>query len=90
MSEDSFTTQRARLGAFSLHAQRDPRETTRAAREAEAGRYRRQVVEAAEAKGEELTEAEITRRAAYLRRAHFQRMAMKSAQVRRARKAGAT
>jgi hypothetical protein len=84
----SFTSQRARLAAVVLHAPHDPRETSRAGREAFLASFRRQVLEAAEAKGERLSEDEVDRRAEYLKKAHFLRMAMASAKARRARKAG--
>jgi hypothetical protein len=85
---ESFTTQRARLGALAQHAQHNPRKTTAAGREAFLGGFRRDVIAAAEVKGEILDETEIERRAGYLRKAYFVRLALKSAKARRARKAG--
>jgi len=71
---------RAKLGAYSLHAKRDPRETTRAAREAFDARFALIVDPTGE-----LEPAERERRANALRRAHFARLALRSAQARRAR-----
>jgi len=72
---------RAQLGAYSLHAQRDAQETTQAARAAFDARFERLV----DPRGE-LTQVERARRANAARRAHFVRMALRSAAVRRARK----
>jgi hypothetical protein len=74
---------RARIGAFALHSQRDPRETTAAGRAAFLERFVRDV----DPDGK-LPEAERLRRAKYARRAYFAKLALKSAQARRARKAG--
>jgi len=74
---------------LALHATHDPRETTAAGRRKFLASFPQQVIEAAAAKGEDLSEAEITRRAEYLRRAYFARLALKSAKVRRDRKASA-
>lgn len=71
---------RARLGAFAQHARNDTRETTRAAREAFARRWEREV----DPDGV-LPEDERARRAEAAKRAHFQRMALRSAQARRKR-----
>lgn len=75
-------TLRARLGAYALHAQRDPRETTRNARVKFLERFERQV----DPDGE-LPAAERARRAEAARRAHFSRMALRSAVVRGNRRA---
>ena len=69
-----------RIGAYSLHAQRDPRETTKAARSAFLAKFLADIPT-------DLPEAERLRRAAAARSAHFARLALKSAQARR-RKAG--
>ena len=74
-----------RIGAYSLHAQRDPRETTKAARRAFLGKFIHEV----DPEGV-LPEAERLRRAACARQVHFSRMALKSAKARRQRKNGAT
>lgn len=69
---------RARLGAYALHAQRDGRETTAAARIAFLARFESQV----DPDGV-LDPDERRRRAEFARRAHFARMAIRSAQARR-------
>jgi hypothetical protein len=69
---------RARLGAFAQHAAYDTRETTRAAREAFARRFERQV----DPDGV-LPAPERARRAEAAKRAYFQRMALRSAKARR-------
>jgi len=74
---------RARIGAYTLHATHDPRETTRAAREAFERRFLDEVDP-----DRQLPEDERDRRAQYARKAYFARLALKSAQARR-RKAGA-
>jgi hypothetical protein len=78
-------TQRARIGAFELHAQRDPRITTASARAASPGQlpYWERIVDP---EGQ-LEPPERTRRAEFKRRAHFARLALKSAQSRRAKAA---
>ncbi len=75
-------TLRARIGAFSLHAQRDSRETTRAARRVFLSNF------LVEVDPEHiLPDDERLRRAAAARSAHFAKLALKSVQARR-RKAG--
>ena len=69
-----------RIGAHTLHASHDPRETTRAARAAFLDTFERQ----ADPDGV-LDSQERSRRAAHLRKAHFTRLALRSAQVRRQR-----
>jgi hypothetical protein len=80
---ESIRTLRARLGAHALHAKHDPRETTAAARRAFLSKFERQVVQDAAARGEALTDAEIERRATHARKAHFTRLALRSAMARR-------
>jgi hypothetical protein len=72
---------RARIGAYSLHAQRDPRETTAAARRVFLGRFLEDIPQ-------DLPEDERLRRAAAARHAHFSRLALKSVQARRRRRNG--
>ncbi|HUQ63237.1 MAG TPA: hypothetical protein VM121_05770 [Acidimicrobiales bacterium] len=72
---------RARMAAYCLHAKRDPVETTRAARAAFMERFERQVDPE-----RRLSEAERRRRADAARKAHFVKLALKSAEVRRRRK----
>ena len=76
MSKDARS--RVRLGAFAQHAAYDTRETTLAARQAFARRFERLV----DPDGV-LSEPERARRAEAAKRAHFQRMALLSAQARR-------
>ena len=72
---------RARIGAYALHAKRDPRETTAAARHAFLSKFETEV----DPEGI-LPSAERQRRAEAARKAHFTRLALKSAQARRKRK----
>lgn len=77
---DPLATIRGRIGAYSLHAQRDPRETTKNARRAFLGKF------AAEVDPEGiLPEDERQRRATCARKAYFARLALKSVQARRRR-----
>ncbi|GIF71898.1 hypothetical protein [Asanoa siamensis] len=79
-------TMRARIAAHTKWANTDdPSAATAPARKAFADRF---ITQAREQFGD-LPEAELTRRAEHLRQAHFQRMAFRSAQARKARKAGA-
>jgi hypothetical protein len=80
---DSLATLRGRIGAYALHATHDPRETTRAAREAANARFERQVP------ADVTDPAERARRAEYLRKAYFAGLALQSAKARRARKGAA-
>lgn len=73
---------RARIAAYSLHAQRDARETTAPARAAFLARFEDLVDP-----DRILTDAERVRRAESARKAHFTRLALRSAQARRARAA---
>jgi len=82
MSEMDART-RARLGAFAQHARYDTRETTRAAREAFARRFEREV----DPDGV-LSAPERARRAEAAKRAYFQRMALRSAKARRKKATG--
>jgi hypothetical protein len=68
---------RGRIGAFALHAQYDPRDTTRAAREAFLAKFEREV----DPDGL-LSPEERIRRAEYARKAHFTRLALASARKR--------
>jgi hypothetical protein len=68
------------MAAYCLHAQRDPVETTAAARSAFLARFERQV----DPEGR-LSEPERRRRADAARKAHFIKLALKSAEVRRRR-----
>jgi hypothetical protein len=73
---------RARLAAYALHAQRDPRETTANGRAAFLARFDREV------DPEGLLEPdERRRRAEQARRAYFTRLALASAKARRGKRA---
>jgi hypothetical protein len=72
---------RGRVGAHTLHARRDPRETTAKARATFLARF-----EAAVDPEGVLPEPERRRRAEHARKAHMARLALKSARM-RARKA---
>jgi hypothetical protein len=69
---------RARIAAHSLHAQRDPRETTQKARATFLNRFDREVDPTGV-----LSPEERKRRAEHARKAHFAKLALKSAQARR-------
>jgi hypothetical protein len=71
-------SERARIGAYSLHAKYDARQTTRRARAAFLARFELQVDP-----GHKLPEAERMRRAEAARRAYFHGLALKSAAARR-------
>ena len=72
---------RGRIGAYALHARRDPRETTAPARAAFLRRFERDV----DPDGV-LPEAERLRRAECARKAHFARLALASARARAKRR----
>ena len=80
----STASQRARLAAYSLRAQRDPREYTAAARSAAFERF----VTLVDPDGS-LPEPERLARAEAARRAHMVRAALKSAETRRKKAATA-
>ena len=68
---------RGRIGAYSLHAQRDSREITAPARRAFMARFEREVDPAGA-----LTPEERARRADMARKAYFTRLAYRSAKAR--------
>lgn len=72
---------RSRIGAYTLHATHDPRQTTKSAREAFLARFEREVDP-----GGHLPEPERQRRAEAAKKAYFSRLALKSAQARRAQR----
>lgn len=82
MLSPSERTIRARLAAHALHGTRDSRDLTAAARQAFDNKFLAQV----DAASPSLPEAERQKWAWHLRQAHFQRLALKSAQARSARK----
>jgi hypothetical protein len=69
---------RARIGAYSLHAQRNPRETTANARAAFLRRFETEVDP-----NHVLAPEERLRRAQSARKAYFLKLSLKSAQARR-------
>lgn len=73
---------RGRIGAYALHSKYDSREITRAARAAYLAKWIREV----DPEGV-LSEVERDRRAENALKAHLAKLALKSAQARRARKA---
>ena len=73
----------ARLAAYSLHAARDPKDTTRAARAAFLNRFEREV----DPDGN-LPPAERDRRAQAVLKAHMTRLALASSRARSKRKSG--
>ena len=79
----SEATLRGRIGAYSLHAQHDPRETTKPGRAAFLARFEAEVDP-----GGHLSIAERARRAAAARSAYFAKLALKSVRARRRRANG--
>lgn len=73
----------ARIGAYSMHAKHDVRDTTAAGRQKFLDSFERQV----DPEGI-LTAAERRRRAKAARQSHMAKLALRSAQARAARKAG--
>jgi len=69
---------RSRIAAFTLHATHDPRQTTKAARDAFLARFERQVDP-----DNNLPEPERRRRAEAARKAYFAALAFKSSKSRR-------
>lgn len=80
MSNPNEMALRGRIGAHSLHARYDPRDTTAAARRAFLDRFEREVDP-----DRVLSPGERARRARHLRSAYFTRLALRSAKVRRQR-----
>ena len=78
--DESVRTLRARLAAHSLHAQRDSRAVTQRARETFLAKFEREV----DPDGV-LTPQERQRRAMHARKAHMARLALRSAEARKAR-----
>ena len=72
MLDPRARSMRARMAAYLLHANRDPRETTKAARAAFLGKFERDV----DPEGI-LPPSERARRAEAARKAHFARLAFK-------------
>ncbi len=76
-----------RIGAHRLHATHDSAEITKAAREASATALDARLLAEIDPDGA-LSEAERLRRLAHARRAHFARLALRSAQARGRRQKG--
>jgi hypothetical protein len=83
--DDALRSQRARLGGLSTAARGHV--NTRPALAAAEGRFQRQVIEQAEAAGEQLAPDELAKRTAAARRLFYARLAYQSAQARRVRAA---
>jgi hypothetical protein len=77
-------TLRARIGAYSLHAQYDSRQLTAPAREAFLARFAQEVDPTGI-----LSPEERERRAEFARKAYFTRLALRSSQVRAKKKRAA-
>lgn len=78
-------SQRARIAGLTTHAR--GRTNTLPAKEAAEARFAREVATDALAAGEQLTPAEITRRAGFARQAFYARLAFESSKARSARAA---
>jgi hypothetical protein len=75
----------ARHAALTKHALGDPRANTEPARRAALARFEQQVQAKADERGEQLTPAELARRADRLRRAYFTDLSRRAALARKAR-----
>ena len=80
--DPSLATLRGRLGAYSQHSRHSPIDTTAAARAAFLSKFELEVDP-----DKVLPEAERQRRAGAAKKAYFTRLALKSVQARRRRKA---
>lgn len=78
MLTPSEASLRGRIGAYSLHATHNPKETTQKARQTFLARFEKEV----DPEGT-LPEAERVRRATAARKAYFARLSYKSARARR-------
>jgi hypothetical protein len=78
-------SQIARVAAHVMHGHHSTEETTRAGRKAFLDRFEREADP-----DNTLDPAERARRAGHLRKAHFARLALRSAKARRLRKGGAS
>lgn len=75
----------AQIAALARWANEDPVPNARRAQQGLRDKYRREVIELAAAAGEQLTEAEVQRRAEARYKLHFARMRLLSAKVRSAK-----
>lgn len=73
---------RARIAAHMLRGSRDPVKHTEPARKAFLERFEQEARRQAKAAGEILTDAEVTRRAGHLKKAHMYRLALASSKAR--------
>jgi hypothetical protein len=73
----------ARMGGHARAAKYNSKTVTEPAREALRARWTREVLEAAEAHGETLSEQDLAKRVESMRKAHMTRMALRSAINRR-------
>ena len=83
---DSIRVMAGRIGGHRTHARHDSKEISRRGSEAFLARFEREVLAEAAERGEELSRAEVARRAGHLRSAYFSALALRSAQARRDRK----
>lgn len=81
--------QRARIAGLTRSSRYDGHEVVAKARAAFDERFRREVIELAAERGEELTEAEVARRAQAALKAHMARLAFRSAKARSGRREAA-
>jgi hypothetical protein len=79
-----------RLGALKLHGSHDGRTLTTNARAAFLRKFRAEAAATAAARGEQITDEELERRAGYLRQHHFALMAFNREKARRKKKAAAS
>lgn len=87
--ESTARVLRARVGGLTRATRYDGVEVTAAARQAADQRFRDQAAREAVERGDQLTEAQLERRASALRRLHYARMAFESAKVRASKKIAA-
>ena len=76
---------RARIGAHSLHAQRDSRELTAPARRAATDKLNQRLLAEIDPHNNELSDKERARRLDHARKAHFSRLALARGKGRRSR-----
>jgi hypothetical protein len=79
-----------RVGAYAKHARHDPNRTAAIARAGNERKWRAEAEANIRAEGLEPTEAEVTRRASYIRQREMTRLSLRSAQARAAKKAKAS
>lgn len=82
-TKDPTRVATGRIGAYKLHGLHDSKALTKKANAAFMEKFRREAREAAEARGEKLTEVELERRAVSLRRSHMAALAWAREQARK-------